>query len=114
MILLQYMKHQGSLYDDTLDIYDATTCSASPLTFILLLDLHKQAGHDREASYLERIQVAWILMHEVRPPQLDIRDFENSRWLSGGGHRAAVLVYQRDLEGDRGRALDPDAIFHET
>lgn len=53
-------------------------------------------------------------MHEVRPPQLDIHDFEHSRWLAGGGHRAAVPVYQRDLEGDQGRALDPDAIFHET
>lgn len=91
---------------------DATTSSASPLTFILLQDLHKQAGHNREASYLQRIQIAWILMHEVRPPQLGIDDFEHSRWLAGGGHGAAVPVYQHDLQGGRGRTLDSDFIFH--
>lgn len=91
---------------------NATTCSASPLTFVLLLHLHKQAGHSREASYLQRIQIAWILMHEVRPPQLDIGDSEHSRWLAGGGHGAAVPVYQRDLQGGRGRTLDSDFISH--
>lgn len=38
-------------------------------------------------------------MHEVRPPQLDIDDFEHARWLVGGGHGAAVPVYQCDLQG---------------
>lgn len=53
-------------------------------------------------------------MHEVRPPQLGIDDFEHSRWLAGGGHGAAVPVYQPDLQGGRGRTLDSDFIFHKT
>lgn len=57
-------------------------------------------------SYLQRIKITWILVHQIWPPQLDIYYFEDSRWLAGGGHRVAIFVYQTDVQGGSGRTLD--------
>lgn len=57
-------------------------------------------------SYLHSVKITWILMHQIWPPQLDIDYFEHSRWLAGGGHRAAIFVYQSDLQGGCGSTLD--------
>lgn len=50
-------------------------------------------------SYLHRIKVTWILVHQVRPPQLHVYNFEDSRWCVRGGHTVAIFVHQSNLQG---------------
>lgn len=65
-------------------------------------------------SYLHRVKVAWIRVHQIRPPQLDIDYLEHSKWLTRGGHRAAIFVYQCDLQVEWGIAFDWNFIFDYT
>lgn len=62
------------------------------------------------ASYLQRVKVTRTLVHQVRPPQLDVRHFEDVDLLAGRGHRVSVFVHQIHLQAEVGRVLDKDLV----
>lgn len=57
-------------------------------------------------SYLHRVKVTWILVHQVRPPEFNIHHFEYSRWLIGGGDTVTFFVHQSHLQSGRCCTLD--------
>lgn len=64
--------------------------------------------------YLHRVKIPWIIMHQIWPPQLDVRHFEHTRWASGGGYTVAVLVHQSDLQAGCGGTFNGYLVFNYT
>lgn len=42
-------------------------------------------------SNLHWIQISRVFVHQIRPPEIDIRDFENSSALAGWGHTSSIF-----------------------